>query len=850
MTAPYWVTPAGFLGTLTERIFTSAVVVGQPAGISFSLISGDLPPGMSLPSYIGQIAGTPLSVPNNQRSTFVIRIENEDGIADRTFSLDVSGPTEPLWATSSGPLPVGINGEYYTINKEYVDYTLRAETDILTTGNTLKYFIADGDGSLPPGLKLTQSGRIFGYVDDNLKLDYNASLSGGYDTEKYDGYPYDHAVIIENIIQLVKPSSINKIYQFYVSTTDGISNSKRLFNIKVVDPDSLRADNTYIQADQNDFDASTGYLLPPLWLDNLGNKLTKVYNLGTIRANREQIISLRDYDPYPYLGPVVFDWALKVNPEIKLTSDGQLNNASRATKNLVGQTSVYFKGVTVFPVRGMKLNIGEFIEGASKLITYNITGVVKTGESTGFINIDQPLASRITDQLIFYVGSASEHPPGMSLDTESGQLYGRLSYQPAYSRSYKFSIKTIKTDVASQGTAYASQIFSLTIRGEIASVIEFTSPSNLGSLIPGEISEVAVVAKNINSPYNLNYELISGTLPVGLSLNSDGTISGRVGFQTQTYFDYGTDGFDSFKLDNGSTTIDQNWYFTVRASDVYRLSAVDKQFYIRVKEDNFKHYTRIFLKPFLSKEKRTIYRNFVTDSTIFDPALLYRPEDPEFGVQPLIKMVVETGIQVADMDQYFYALQTYISRKRFYFGDVKVITAQDSSGTDVYDIVYVEIIDDRMVGTTGASSFTYTVNDQVYSYYPESVDDLQIQLESIEITPGVPISVDDRLQPKYMTTAQADTGIPLGFVKAIPLCYTTPGNSTKVLSRIKSSGFDFKQFDFDTDRIVIENVGAPPDWVYFPTIPTNLTIAPRINQFNTEDGITLTDEFGNPIEEI
>jgi hypothetical protein len=79
--------------------------------------------------------------------------------------------------------------------------------------------------------------------------------------------------------------------------------------------------------------------------------------------------------------------------------------------------------------------------------------------------------------------------------------------------------------------------------------------------------------------------------------------------------------------------------------------------------------------------------------------------------------------------------------------------------------------------------------------------------------------VNEDLQPKYMTTLQENTGVPLGFIKAVPICYVLPGNSSKMLSRIRDSGFDFKQFDFDTDRIIIETPAETTQngWIYYPT---------------------------------
>jgi hypothetical protein len=804
MTAPVWTTPVGFLGTLTERLTTSISLQAVGTDIGYSLITGNLPPGLFLNTSTGVISGTPYSVSTVQTSNFVIRAKNADGVSDRTFSLSVTGPTSPTWATAEGVLPAGLNGAYYVINKEYVDYTVRADTDILASGNTLKYYIADQDGELPPGLTLSLSGRISGYVNDNLKLDSSVSLNGGYDEESYDNYPYDHSIINVNVVELVKPESIDRTYQFYITVTDGVSSSKRLFNMTIIDPNSLRADNTYIHSDTRQYDISASYLIAPIWQNNFGGLLPNVANLGTIRSGRGQVISLYDYDPYPFVGPVTWDWSTTVNPEIYIVTDSQYDAASFPTKNLQGDSVIYFTGAKVFPVKGMKIRLDEYIPGFDST-TYTVLGVVPTGTTSGFINLDLPLVQEIPDSQVVYLGTESQHPPGLKLDPVTGQLHGHLSYQPAYSKSYRFTISIIKTDTQRQTPVVAKQIFILTIKGDIDSYIQFVTTGSLGTVVPGQICELSVVAKNVNADYNLEYDLVSGVLPKGLTLANDGTIQGKVDYRSQTYFDFTSNGFDSFTLDSGSTTIDQNWYFTVRASDVYKLSAVDQQCYITVKETSLTEYTRVYVKPFLASADRITYRNFVSDPVTFDSALLYRPNDPEFGVQPQIKMVIETGIEKVNINLYASAMQQYFHRKRFYFGDIKSITAEDSNGKAVYELIYVDIIDNQMVGSNSVLTAT-------------SVGNMQKQLDGIQINSQT-ISVDETLLPKYMTTLQANTGVPLGFIKAVPICYLLPGNSSKVLSRIRDSKFDFKQFNFDTDRIIIETPAEATQngWLYYPT---------------------------------
>ena len=536
MSAPLWVTPPGFLGTLSERITTATTLVAVGDNIRYSIISGNLPTGLYLNTSTAVIQGTPISVPSNIDSVFVVRAENTDGLSDRTFKITVTGPSAPVWSTPQGPIPTGVNGEYYTFNKEYVDFQLRAETDIISSGNSLKYFIADNQGQLPPGLTLTPTGRIYGFISDTLVLDWQASETGGFDSERYDAYPYDHSAITQNVVELYKPESINKIYQFQVTVTDGIISEPRKFSIEVLDANSLRADNTFIDVDSLDYDTSISYLLAPIWLSAAGNLLPKTANLGTVRSSRNQVITLHEYDPYPFVGPVTWDWSSTINPEIKLVTDSQLNYIGRPTKNIHGNTAIYFKDAPVFPVKGMKIRLDEYIEGYDST-TYTITGVIPLSPTSGYLNIDRPLVSstaaldrNLPDSRVIYVGTPSIHPDGLNLDPKTGELYGLIPYQPAYSQTYRFTVRIIKTDTQTGLTTSADQIFILTVKGDIDSYIQFTSSGNLGTLIAGQISEIAVIAKNVNSPFSVTYDIVSGAVPPGLTFNTDGTIQGKINY--------------------------------------------------------------------------------------------------------------------------------------------------------------------------------------------------------------------------------------------------------------------------------------------------------------------------------
>ena len=164
MSVPVWVTPAGFLGTVTERRSISVAFTASGATTQFTLLAGSLPDGLVLQRETTSttatttcfIIGNPTSVPTTLSSQFVIRATNNSGIADRRFIIDTIGNTDPTWVTPAGYLPVGTSGEYFAVNEQIVDYQLDAVPDVLFKNMKMRYYIADGDGQLPNGLRLTE----------------------------------------------------------------------------------------------------------------------------------------------------------------------------------------------------------------------------------------------------------------------------------------------------------------------------------------------------------------------------------------------------------------------------------------------------------------------------------------------------------------------------------------------------------------------------------------------------------------------------------------------------------------------------------------------------------------------
>jgi hypothetical protein len=371
-------------------------------------------------------------------------------------------------------------------------------------------------------------------------------------------------------------------------------------------------------------------------------------------------------------------------------------------------------------------------------------------------------------------------PPDLSLDQSTGIIYGYVPYQSAYTKNYQLTIAATRV-VTTTSMVTATNTFTLAVKGHVDSSMEWISSSSLGSITIGEISELRIQARQTNNDYAINYQILSGSIPSGLTLQRDGTISGIIDYSENT----------------GTYT------FTIQANDIYEFNEIERTFNLDVIRYNDKKYTQVYCRPFLTRAKRQEYQEFMLDNFVFDPSLIYRYFDPNFGVQSEIKMVLEFGLEQLNIDDIVPALHENFYRRRFQFGDVKIATANDNTGTKVYEIVYVEVVD-NLVNNNGVS-VSKVVNMSNEFFYPASVDNMRSQLSQLTLPDFTTVDTNEYLMPKYMRSQQTGDYKNIGYIRVIPLCYALPGQGSKIVSRIKSSGFDFKQLDFEVDRIIVQD---------------------------------------------
>lgn len=750
----------------------------------------------------------------------------------------------------------------FVLDSSLVDFQLQAVDNDLSAGQSLEFFIADGDGQLPPGLDLDRNGRIYGIVDPILALDLTAR-EGFYDTNLFDAYAYDFGtkpnIADEDYLAVVTPRKLNRNYEFVVSASDGETVTRRRFRIFVVGDDFLRADNTLTQIGAATFTADSTYLRAPIWLS--------ASNLGLRRANNYVTIKLDTFDPNPAIGPLKYEVA-SLNPDFTTSAlpDGLFIDPD--TGEIFG-FAPYQPAVT----KDYQFTINAIKYDKENLTEVEVAIVVAESATVGqnFLKIN-PLP---TEDQTLLIGDVIRIGPSFYTITEYiseaviGGTKATLKLAENLITDVLNGLIITKTYLVSVSDVFstqtASKTFTLAILGEVDSVIGFITDADLGDIRPNYPSNLQVEAVTSVPNAVLKYRIVAGSLPAGLSLSESGIILGKVNqFRANsisgfTLFDGGLTTFDG-----NTTTSDRAYTFTVNAQDQYRFSSVNKEFTLTVGTDDLMLFSNIYTKPLPKKEKRDLFFSFINDTTIFTPSKIYRLGDPEYGLQTDLKMLVYAGIESKEMPNYMAAISKNIRRKRYRLGNLKKAIAKKQGSNDIeYEVLYVEVLDDYenaqgsaarniklsnsinspikinqaqrdvsrgKLGTNSNGIITYEnqfvegkLNEQAYDRFspvsaPITIDSRNVKISGEDTEQVYPSSIknvrkniaevgatENAFLPLWMTTPQDNRTAATGFVKAIPICYCLPGEGQYILDNITNSQFNFTQLDFEIDRFIIDS---------------------------------------------
>ena len=816
---------------------TTGVTMSAVNDVTFKLISGKLPPGLRVSGPF--IVGTPTQVSKLTTFTFCIRATYNSQIADRTFNITVDGADAPVFITPPGELAIGMHEQLYVLDRTYLDFQIEAYDIDTAVGQRLSFFIASGDGELPPGVTLSDTGRIQGFVRPTFKV-LPIDGNGNYDVPFYDAVAYDFSIRPTNgfdsyLYDNVKydysqpstiPVSLNRNYEFIVTLTDGTTYIQRKYRIFVVGDDSFRADSTLSDAIAQQFTADATYLRQPAWLTNS--------TLGSYRANNYITMPFKLYDDTDVImrleatNQEIYASTLQIGP----------------TDNRIDFNTLTIANASSTPLRGQYLTFDNYLDGADGTI-YQIQSVTGLGVKQYRLTLNTRLKLIIPDGISFYIGSISQLPPGVAFDVNTSRIYGVIPYQPAITKTYKFTLTATRLGIKGD-TLNSFRTFLLDVIGEIDSVITWNSSSYLGSIDANYNSTFAVQAQSNLPNATILYTLLDDTqrLPPGLTLNLDGEILGSVDQNQIAIFDGG-----DLIFDRGNTTFDRVYTFIVQARDQFNFSLINKSFTIAVRLVDTVPYSNIKVKPLLKLDQRETWKSFINNADVFTPNSIYRPNDINFGVQSSLSMIVYAGIETKEAAAYVGAIGLNHKRKRFTFGDIKKAVAI-TTGTKnaVYEVIYATMHDSAepngkhvqlSINNTGIDSkiitvdtsnniwsnlhlgdvapyldrpdFNITVDSSGYEvsdpnvnkYFPNSISNWQSRLSTVGLS-------ERNYLPLWMRSIQPGTKQELGYQLAVPICFCKPGTADDILlnikNYIKTTGFSLNKIDYTVDRYIIDSV--------------------------------------------
>ena len=779
-----WVTPEGDLGTVAQGIFYQLPLDAELPGstVYYKLLSGDLPAGLQV-VRTGSITGVPNTGQYTEDFTtkFAVRAYTEilvnnipviDQLADRTFTITVSGRGLPRWVTEPGLIAAFYDGTpIEPIQLSFVD----------PAGNAR---IRLASGELPPGLELTETGEIRGVILPAAIIDQPA----GFDLTPESVYGYDFLI-----------RSVSKNYQFTCEITDGVDSDLRTFEIFVQSRDALTADNDYITSDDTIITADQSNNRVPFLLNPVGS-------IGTIThdnwfAYKFEAVDL-DGQQVEYIITVNDDpgdtWSLP--PGLSLDpGTGWLygyipsQGTNEVTYKLAVRVRQKFDPSVISEYYFYYLTIQAGLDTRIDWLSPVNLGTIVNG-STSILRVQAENLAGVQLNYRLLQGSNSKLPQGLQL-LDTGEIAGNASFN-----CFAIDNGTTTFDVNTRGTAQATtfdtvfrftvEAYSPLIRNVSYSVgsitvqtpgIGYVNPTVTISPPQGVNSAPAVVS---------SVDLDTGGI-AAINLSSNGK-----GYRTQpvvTITDNGP-GFGATATANLETF-----------ESGYLVSST-KRFEIKLDRKFNEPLQSIYITALAPEQDRQLVDNLLQDRNIFNRDVVYRPNDPNFGVATDVKYNHIYGLTASTVEAYAQALYLNHYWRRLILGPITTAQARNAAGEVVYEVIYSEIIDD-LVNNAGQSvskavNWPYPIDvdgETITTVYPNSLINMRDQILS-------QIPQDSTVLPLWMTSPQS-SGRQLGFVPAWVIAYVRPGTAAQVLYNInRTYGEQLNKIDFTVDRYELDRL--------------------------------------------
>ena len=723
----------------------------------------------------------------------------------------------PVWTTTAGKIA--------TIN-EQVAYSLQLEAnDPVAMGDSTAITYSVIAGSLPAGMQVTTDGLLTGTPAEVAKRTLYTfvvrATAGTAITDRtfsldVEGADTPTFTTAAGQLQLDDSTSVGLYW-----VIDGASISLQ-----------MQATDTDTEAGQSlVYEIVQGELPPGITMSKTG------LISGIVQLTDDQRFGLRDgYDGSG--SDNKFDGVFDKTVSSKSISKNFdfIVRVSDGTSFVEQNNSIFVYSADFWRVSNTAITIDttELDESALTMdLSANRRPVFRTGSDLGTFRHDNALVIKIDvedfDPLqgdLEYSIQSGSLPSGVSIDLNSGELYGQLARQSAVEVDYTFTVRANRV-VSTGVNVFTDQTFTMKVIGEIDIGIAFTTPTVVGTLKADIPSLLSVEAVTDETNRVLSYSVTSGSLPSGVTLSDQGNLIGTINPSDFT---------DSTRA----------YTFTVTVSDQYQEAATSKEFtvnldipYTQIEYGNMSGHATSFID-------QNIFYSIAQDPNINSVENIYRPEDPTFGMRVKPNMLMMSGLEAQTLTAFQQQMEQNHAAKTLYFGDIKTAVAKEGTDTK-YEVVYIEIKDslvnksgsaissaiklrdavvkpmlgprassmnatadyvDYEVTTDGGLSFSTAGSKVRYAnqlsadlgymetLYPNAVANMRARMKSLGHKEW------DHL-PLWMKTTQSGDLAPLGYVMAVPICYCRPGTSGLAKKRIEDKQLNFKNIAFTIDRYVV-----------------------------------------------
>lgn len=853
-----WVTPIGTVANVLVGVPINIEIqtidldhLGLP--VTYSVISGALPPGLSL-SNTGVITGTPIysDATGNYFSSldfsFTVRARTtDDSVLDGTFKIIITNTVNGdfSWVTPAGNLGTVPDSQYYSL-------PLLAE-DVANSQITYKLI----SGELPPGMQITTTGNLVGVptILNPIAVDQAQTYRFSVRATNSLGHINDRSfsLTITNVFgPVIEPNA--PLEEEYNSQTGqdqlasyppgvvllGSFFDGSLYNQQLTVPElnpnaqiqwSVASGSLPTGVTLSSAGVLNGYIQPlqlvgqygPAGFD--GDVTTQgvitqeqqydsaPFDFNQLNLSLSYTFTIQAFDGANY---ALQNYVIEVVSRGSFTADStnNINDTYLTVDALSEYPPVLLNTATVLPTARENSYYAFKFDGydfQGDNITYSVSNTLGTFDSY-ILNADQGFDYAPFDSFDANTASTT-NLPGLILDAQTGWLYGKLFPQTDALNNYSFGVQVSKVR---NGITFSSTpiYFTLPVLGDVNNTINWVSPSNLGSIDNGRVSELTLVASSTEGK-DLVYTLVDQAntpcrLPQGLTLLPSGDISGRVTFEAFTIDDYTT------TFDGGTMTSDRTYNFFVKVSTVDGTASSVQEFTLTLNVIDIEPYNDLYLQALPAFDQRQIYNSVINNTEIFNPNLIYRSSDPWYGIQSNMEMLFLSGLSPDDLDAYQQAMVNNHYDKTYTFGDIKTAVVLNDLYKVKYEVVYIEVIDPSETSTGAgpgleidltniiANPYIDNTGGQYKIIYPDTSADMVERLVE-----GVGYQDQSSLPPWMTSNQPGNTSTtfnpPLGYTKAVVMAYTVPGASKLIAYRLKNSGINFNNIQFTADRYIVDN---------------------------------------------